>query len=57
MDTELVLPMYNVHPYFSFKIVVKKWALYMENYGKILMEWRCISNFEQNKDWMISLFS
>ena len=30
---ESVLPMYNVHPYSSLKILGKKYALYTANYG------------------------
>ena len=33
IDTELVLPMYNVHPYFSLKNLSKKCSLYMTIYG------------------------
>ena len=31
---ELVLPMYNVHPYFSLKTVGKNCTLYTAKYGK-----------------------
>ena len=30
---ELVLPMYNEHPYFFLKYLGKKYALYMAKYG------------------------
>ena len=33
IDTELVLPMYNAHPYFSLKNLGKKCALYTANTG------------------------
>ena len=33
IDTELVLPMYNVHPYFSLKNVGKKVCMYTAKYG------------------------
>ena len=35
IDTELLLPMYNAHSYFSLKIVGKKCALYMAKYGSL----------------------
>ena len=31
---ELVLPMYDVHPYFSLKHLGKKCTLYLAKYGK-----------------------
>ena len=33
---ELVLPMYNAHPYFSLKNVGKKCALYTVKYGNFV---------------------
>ena len=33
MDMELVLPMYNAHPHFSFKNLGKNCTLYMAKYG------------------------
>ena len=33
IDKELVLSMYNMHPYFSFKNLGKKYASYMAKYG------------------------
>ena len=32
---ELVLPMYNAHPYFPLKNLGKKCALYMPKYGYV----------------------
>ena len=32
---ELVLPMYNVHPYFSFKILAKQCTLYVAKYSSL----------------------
>ena len=34
---ELVLPIYNTHPYFSPKTLGKNCALYMAKYGKFTM--------------------
>ena len=33
LDTELVLPMYNAHPYFPLKFWAQMCTLYMANYG------------------------
>ena len=33
IDTELVLPVYNGHPYFSLKNLGKKCAFYTAKYG------------------------
>ena len=38
IDTELVLPMYNEHPYFSLKNLGKKCTLYMAKYGHQLFK-------------------
>ena len=32
----IIIPMYNVHPYFSLKNLGKKYALYMAKYGTSL---------------------
>ena len=36
IDTELVLPMYNMHPYFYLKNLGKKCSLHMAKYGRYL---------------------
>ena len=43
IDAELVLPMYNVHPYFSLKNLGKKSALYTVKYSILKKRFLCSS--------------
>ena len=42
IDMELVLPMYNAHPYFPSKTLAKKCALHTAKYGTLATD-HCIS--------------
>ena len=46
---ELVLPMYNVHPYFPLKNLGKKYALYMAKYSTSSLPYNKIYIFLKKK--------
>ena len=56
IDTELVLPMYNVHLYFSLKNLGKKCALYMAKY-EYYISWMDICNQIVNDPGMQGWFN
>ena len=49
---ELVLPMYNVHPYFPLKNLGKKYALYMAKYSTSSLSYNKIYIFLKKKNYL-----